>query len=70
MFCDKVLMYLFEDVVKTHRDRLFATKEYNRFSEIRNDFIKNGVNVFVKAITDEYGELTKGYGKKDESKTE
>lgn len=64
MFCDKVLMYLFDDVGRTRRKDIFedgfeydATKHkkinLNRLSTIREGFEAVGPEIFVKAILSE-----------------
>lgn len=48
LFCDKVLMYLFEDAVKTKREKMFQgiagdTLKLSRYSEVCKVFKDNGV---------------------------
>ena len=53
VFSNKVLMYLFEDVAKAKRNKLFNTdtKEGNiLYSEIRENFIRKGIEVFCDNI--------------------
>jgi len=52
-FKNKVLMYLFEDVIKMKRDKFFHVEQYNRFSAVCDDFDKKGLEIFVdKEIQD------------------
>ena len=49
LFCDKVLMYLFEDAVKTKREKMFQgivgeTLKLSRYSEVCKVFKQNGVS--------------------------
>lgn len=49
-FKDKVLMYLFEDAARQLRKKLFNEKCGNRFSDICDQFDKNGFEVFNDEI--------------------
>lgn len=46
-FCNKVLMYLYEDAAKVRRTDLFS-KKHTFFSEICDDFEEIGVDIFNK----------------------
>lgn len=48
----KVLMYLYEDAAKMKRGEVFAGTK--RYSEIREDFVTKGVDIFHSAIAAEY----------------
>ncbi len=52
VFKDKVIMYLFEDVVKYKRDEIFNRNKVNNkcYSDIRDKFDKLGVNIFCDEI--------------------
>ena len=61
LFCNKVLMYLFEDAAKTKRAQLFSgcqdTDKLNRYSYICKEFKDNGVAIFgTDFLTREYSE--------------
>lgn len=62
LFCDKVLMYLFDDAVKTRRPQVFNVKECNRFSVVRQKFLEDGLKVFG----DDF--MTKYYNKQKSEK--
>lgn len=52
-FKSKVLMYLFEDVVRTRRSDFFYAEQYNKFSAICEKFDNEGLAVFRdKTISD------------------
>lgn len=49
LFCDKVLMYLFEDAAKTKRADLFEgcdKNKLNRYSYICSEFKARGISIF------------------------
>lgn len=56
VFCEKVLMYLFEDVARTRRDELFdgIKGKCNRYSEVRVAFMKDGLEIFGKDFKTKY----------------
>lgn len=56
VFCEKVLMYLFEDVARTRRDELFEglKGKCSRYSEVRAAFIKDGLEIFGKDFKTKY----------------
>lgn len=61
LFCNKVLMYLFEDAAKTKRAQLFSgcqdTDKLNRYSYICKEFRDRGVAIFgTDFLTKEYSE--------------
>lgn len=61
LFCNKVLMYLFEDAAKTKRVQLFSgcqdKDKLNRYSYICKEFKDNGVAIFgTDFLTREYSE--------------
>ena len=61
LFCNKVLMYLFEDAAKTNRAQLFSgcqdKDKLNRYSYICKEFRDRGVAIFGTGfLTKEYGE--------------
>lgn len=61
LFCNKVLMYLFEDAAKTKRAQLFSgcqdKDKLNRYSYICKEFKDNGVAIFgTDFLTREYSE--------------
>lgn len=58
-FCNKVLMYLYEDVVKIQPDIIFAKGEGNQlfYSDIKNNWMC-GNQTFKNEIIDKYNELT------------
>ena len=61
LFCNKVLMYLFEDAAKTKRAQLFSgcqdKDKLNRYSYICKEFRDRGVAIFgTDFLTKEYGE--------------
>ena len=54
IFASKVLMYLFEDVVKQKPSKVFNLQKYKGFSAIYNGFIgKEGFDVFIESISRE-----------------
>lgn len=55
VFKHKVLMYLFEDVARQKRSKLFANSKYGytRYSKICKAFDEQGVEIFHKDIQDE-----------------
>lgn len=55
-FKSKVLMYLFEDVVKMQPGELFETKDGSNihYSDICKDFDSIGLRVFVKSISEQF----------------
>lgn len=61
-FKSKVLMYLFEDVVKMQPGELFNSKddENIHYSDICNDFDINGLKIFVKSISDQFDAFKNG----------
>ncbi len=59
-FCNKVIMYLFEDAARQKTNRIFnLTNGKARYSMLCNDFKKKGLSIFVDAIKSEYERLTK-----------
>ncbi len=60
LFCDKVLMYLFEDAAKTKRTELFEgcdKSKLNRYSYICHEFKKQGLGIFGRDFrTKEYAD--------------
>ena len=61
-FKSKVLMYLFEDVVKMQPGELFDSKEDSNihYSDICKDFDSKGLRIFVKAIYEQFSEFANG----------
>lgn len=58
----KVLMYLFEDAVRTKRSYVFAGKaNTNRFSVLCREFEENGLGIFTKIGTQEFEEVYNQY---------
>jgi len=62
LFCDKVLMYLFEDAAKTKRNDLFEDcdrSKLNRYSYICDEFKRRGLAIFGRDFrTNEYADQT------------
>lgn len=62
LFCDKVLMYLFEDAAKTKRNDLFEDcdrSKLNRYSYICDEFKQRGLAIFGRDFrTNEYADQT------------
>lgn len=58
-FKSKVLMYLFEDVVKMQPGELFESKEgvNVHYSDICKDYDTKGLKIFVNAISDQFPEF-------------
>lgn len=58
VFCEKVLMYLFEDVARTRRDELFEglKGKCSRYSEVRDIFMRDGLDIFGKEFKTKYYE--------------
>jgi hypothetical protein len=61
LFCNKVIMYLYEDAAKTRRQELFKgckdKDKINRFSYICNEFRSKGIKIFGDDfLTSEYAE--------------
>lgn len=57
-FCNKVIMYLFEDAVRQKPGRIFKLdNNKTRYSALCKDFEKNGINIFVASIVEEYKNL-------------
>lgn len=49
LFESKVIMYLFEDVMRIHRNEIFKFKDEKKnfiFSDICKEFVENGIDVF------------------------
>ncbi len=62
VFKNKVLMYLFEDVGRAKRSKIFSNVEKNEnvlYSEICEIFDKEGLNVFNEDIQKRYEEINK-----------
>ena len=49
-FCNKVLMYLFEDAARMKRDKIFVAGKNIIFSKLCSDFIDKGIDIFVDGI--------------------
>ena len=62
LFKSKVLMYLFEDVVKMQPSELFESKDNSniQYSDICKEFDNNGLKVFVKSIYEQFKEFKDG----------
>lgn len=57
-FCNKVIMYLFEDAARQKPGRIFELDNAKtRYSALCKDFEKNGINIFVANIVEEYKKL-------------
>ena len=61
LFCNKVIMYLYEDAAKTRRQELFKgckdKDKINRFSYVCNEFRSKGIKIFGDDfLTSEYAE--------------
>lgn len=56
VFCEKVLMYLFEDVARTRRDELFdgIKGHCSRYSDVKAAFMKDGMEIFGKDFKTKY----------------
>lgn len=56
VFCEKVLMYLFEDVARTRRDELFEgiKGKCSRYSEVKAAFMKDGLKIFGRDFKTKY----------------
>ena len=61
-FKSKVLMYLFEDVVKMQPGELFDSKEgiNIHYSDICKDFDSKGLKIFVKSVYEQFPEFANG----------
>lgn len=61
-FKSKVLMYLFEDVVKMQPGELFDSKEgiNIHYSDICKDYDSKGLRVFVKSVYEQFPEFANG----------
>lgn len=61
-FKSKVLMYLFEDVVKMQPGELFDSKEgiNVHYSDICKDFDSKGLKIFVKSVYEQFPEFANG----------
>ena len=61
-FKSKVLMYLFEDVVKMQPGELFDSKEgiNIHYSDICKDFDSKGLKIFVKSVYEQFSEFANG----------
>ena len=61
-FKSKVLMYLFEDVVKMQPGELFNSKEgiNIHYSDICKDFDSKGLRIFVKSVYEQFSEFANG----------
>lgn len=72
LFCNKVLMYLFEDAVKTKRTYLFDSKvvTVNRYSNICNAFRENGLKIFGENFKAEYDNQKKELDDKKKQNSE
>lgn len=60
LFSDKVLMYLFEDAVKTKRNIFFEgcdVSKLNRYSYITNEFSKKGIRIFGDDFKENYYDI-------------
>lgn len=54
-FKNKVLMYLFEDVIKHKKSEFFARNiNVNRYSAICNEFDAHGIDIFCSDISDKF----------------
>ena len=65
LFCDKVLMYLFEDAAKTKRPQLFGgvkPDKINSYSYICEEFKKNGIGIFGEDFKKKYDKDVNNYG--------
>lgn len=62
LFKSKILMYLFEDVVKMNPSDLFNKKEGENvhYSDICKEFDQKGLKIFVKSISDKFDEFKTG----------
>ena len=71
-FCDKVLMYLFEDAAKTKREHLFMgctdKEKLNRYSYICKEFKRKGIEIFGDNFFDV--EYKKQKDERDQAKVE
>lgn len=72
LFCNKVLMYLFEDAVKTKRTYLFDSKvvTVNRYSNICKAFRENGLKIFGENFKAEYDNQKKELDDKKKQNSE
>lgn len=61
-FKSKVLMYLFEDVVKMQPGELFDSKEgiNIHYSDICKDFDSKGLRIFLKSVYEQFPEFANG----------
>lgn len=62
VICDKVIMYLFDDAVKTRRKLFFSgcsEENINRYSMVCSEFKKKGLDVFGKEFKKEYYDIQK-----------
>ena len=71
-FCDKVLMYLFEDAAKTKREHLFMgctdKEKLSRYSYICKEFKHKGIEIFGGNFFDV--EYKKQKDERDQAKVE
>ena len=59
-FCNKVIMYLFEDAARQKKKYIFKDGDNKtRYSVLCKDFEKKGINIFVDNIVTEYNNLVK-----------
>ncbi len=65
LFKSKILMYLFEDVVKMNPSDLFNKKEGENvhYSDICKEYDEKGLKIFVKSISDKFDEFKAGDNK-------
>lgn len=61
VFCDKVIMYLFEDAARQKQDKVFDRNDvkYLRYSKICNRFRNEGINIFTKEVIAYYNDYKK-----------
>ena len=60
-FCNKVIMYLFEDAARQKHSKIFDLGNGKvRYSKLCADFNKKGIGVFVASIIEKYDVFVKG----------
>lgn len=60
-FCNKVIMYLFEDAARQKHSKIFDLGNGKvRYSKLCADFYKKGISVFVTDIVEKYEDFVKG----------
>lgn len=66
VFCNKVIMYLFEDAARQRQDKIFLKEENTvlRYSKLCLKFRKEGLAIFTEAVNTAYKQYKKEYDDK------